>query len=840
MYAWQLTARKGNLAMTMMTKLQKLWWTASHFGEAKKAINKGYKRFLADVEREERYEEFMEIIRQSDYFDEAWYLRNHIELQDMDMDPARHYLLYSGSSKNPSPFFCNEEYQFLHSDVANAKTNPLLHYEMHGKNEKREISIRQLKSPVFPDESKECARSFSRKPVVHRRTCITSCFFADGRISETLLFLLRGLREVADNIILIGDCQVIPEELDKLADLVCYASFGRHEQYDFGSYKRGLAYARENDLLNEEDVDELILINDSCYGPIYPFKESFDPMSEDFCDFWGYAGYSTAHVNMHISTYFLVFKRTVIDQFLLDEFLSRVEGKLDRGAVITLLETQLTNFLVEHGLLFTTTTKDLEPSINGFNYPLTFLKDCRVPLVKKKAFLRRSAEDLDEVIEIIAKNAPELVPFIVRDDEPRDAGRDIRITLEEHRASFPEKVAKLRKKMESGSPLNALFFVTSVSMFSARPILLNMMKDKAFAPRIVVIPDFRRGDDTEDAMEACREELLLAGYPEEIVTMAEHDDLDRWNDVCEDADLVFYSLPYYQVSSFRYSPFYSVGRDFLPLMVNYGFYRSLYDRKVLALDAYAYMWKAFFECEETADEYRKCSPIAGENTDLVGYVKMDPLAVAQQKSSSGRKTILVALHHSIEGGSNDTLALANFLRYFDYFKELPDRYPDVDFIYRPHPFLFDTLKRVEEWTEMDVRYYIREMSSKHNVTWSDGGDYFAEFAQSDACIQDCGSFLVEYFYTGNPCCYMLKEPEDIDSKFSLLGKKCLEQCYVSYDTDAIDAFIRDVVLEGNDTKHDSRMELVDHIRVNYPHAAEIAVEHIKKAILDSEAENSEE
>ena len=297
-------------------------------------------------------------------------------------------------------------------------------------------------------------------------------------------------------------------------------------------------------------------------------------------------------------------------------------------------------------------------------------------------------------------------------------------------------------------------------------------------------------------------------------------------------DIVCYNTPY-QLSSFRYLPRYSVGRDFLPVSVNYGFYRSLYDDKILALDSYRYMWKAFFECEDTLDQYKANTMGDGANGVITGYVKMDRLNEVT-RTPSDRKRILIALHHSVEGGANDILSLGNFVRYSDYFLQLPDRYPEIDFIYRPHPYLFRSLRREDLWGEEKVEAYLAALKAKKNVFFDDNGDYFPSFVNSDACIQDCGSYLVEYLYTGKPCCYMLKQESDIGRKFSKLGKDCLEQCEIAYDTGAIDAFIRDIVLRGNDPKKASRLEFMRRIMVHYPHAADAALDEIRKGILKEE------
>ena len=765
------------------------------------------------------------LIRGSEFFDAEWYLKNNPDVEAAGMDPARHYLLHGHvGNRNPSPYFVNDEYYALHNDVRAAKMNPLLHFEKYGRREGRLISTMEERDVVFPDGAVEGEWRFERAGRRHGRTAVVASYFGGGVVPDSLLFLLVGLREVVDNVVYIADCKVLPEEVEKLRGLVCVAKFLRHGQYDFGSYRRGLEIARSEGLLDAAVADELVMMNDSNYGPVYPFAESFEKMSAAECDFWGYTGYN-AFGNVHISSYFYLFRRRVLDGTVLDEFLSHVDGPIDRDKVIIKFEFRLTQHLEDAGFRWTT----LVPM--GFRkgaptkYPLTLCKEYRMPLLKAKAVNGDCYEDVGRTLDLVAMVNPELRAMI----HPRSLAREHRkITYEEHQASFPGKCAAIAAKIRKGGRAKAVFFVSSASMFPARPLFEAMLRDAAFDPCVCVIPDLRwRGDSPVGDMEACEAEMRSI-LPDGRLVTVRPDEFELWPDVLDDADIVCYPSPY-ELSAFRYNPRYSVGRAFLPICVNYGFYRSVYDRHIMGGQSYAYMWKAFFECEETLAEYRACSAIGGGNGDLVGYIKMDRLA-AVKPAPHRRRRVLVALHHSVEGGTNKMLALANFIEYADYFQRLPDRYPEMDFVFRPHPFLFKILRDRKIWHPSRIDAYQASLRAKPNVVWSDGGDYFMEFAESDACIQDCGSYLVEYFYTGKPCCYMLKSPSDIEDKFAPLGQKCLDNCYVAYDTDAIDGFMRDVVVGGNDAKAPARAEFARKIMVNYPNAAEVALRHIKEAL----------
>lgn len=399
-------------------------------------------------------------------------------------------------------------------------------------------------------------------------------------------------------------------------------------------------------------------------------------------------------------------------------------------------------------------------------------------------------------------------------------------TPEEHQAAFPGKVAAVRDKAARGERVRAVFFVADAAMFPARALFDAMRRDARFDARVAVVPDLRgiAGADPAPAMERCRAALAASIPAEAFLPVARGAD-GRWPDVLSDfgADVVCHPSPY-ELSDFKYNPRWCVGRPFLPVHVNYGYYRSVYDRRVMAGRNYSLFWKAFFECDATLAEYREHSVLRGANAEVVGYVPMDVLASYPQNPGP-RRRVLLCPHHSVEGGANDALALSNFLRYADFFAELPARFPELDFLFRPHPFLFPVLARPKFWGPAKCAAWRGRFLAHPNAAWTDGGDHLREFAASDAIVQDCGSFLVEWFYTGKPCCYLLKSEADL-AKFAPLGRECLKRCHVACDETAIEAFLRDVVLGGRDDLAAEREAFRRTVMVNHPHAADAALEAV--------------
>lgn len=385
----------------------------------------------------------------------------------------------------------------------------------------------------------------------------------------------------------------------------------------------------------------------------------------------------------------------------------------------------------------------------------------------------------------------------------------------------------LSSEYKNGKKIKVAFFVSLASMFPAKTLMKKFLANSKYKVSLIVLPDFRFDiDKVISNQKRTIEELSEFKDIMHIVPLEENE--DNLN-IKEIADIVFPALPY-DVSHVKYDLENLIKSDILTALVNYGFYRSIYDRSLISEPRNSLYWKIFAETELNVVEYKNFQMLKGENVVLSGYSKMD--AYSETKLiTNNKKTVMIAPHHSIEGGFNDTLGLSNFYNYSDLFLNLPKMYPDINFIFRPHPALFLLLANKKYWGAKKVDEYLNNMCSNQNVEYSIKGDYFTDFAKSDAIIQDCGSYLVEYFYTLKPHCYMLKSEKDIKEKFTPLGKKCLENCYIAYDEKSILKFIDEVVLEEIDIKKQQRekfsKEVVMH---NYPNASEKIVQCIENCL----------
>lgn len=399
------------------------------------------------------------------------------------------------------------------------------------------------------------------------------------------------------------------------------------------------------------------------------------------------------------------------------------------------------------------------------------------------------------------------------------------------RARYAAHETACREKLARGERLRVAFLVCDASMFSAEPVFAKMRDDQRFDCFIAVVPRITRGEAFLRETYAKTLDTLRPRYGDAVRALY---DVDART--CESlegkADVVFTSIVY-EDQSFPGFAVEAMSSYALVVLISYG-YSGLFKNNVhrtIFLPNIVLSWRFVLSNHETLEEWTRGNPLLKGNAAVCGYAKMDRYESAKRdvgRRDAGEKRILICPHHSIERDT-DGLRLSTFLTFADFFLRLPGLYPEVKFVFRPHPLLFPRLRTGKWWGEERTCEYVRKLESYQNVEFQRGGDYFHTFADSDALIHDCGSFLAEYFYTGKPQCYLLSDVATPCREFLPFGRNLLDATYRASSENDILEFIDGVVIKGVDPLAARRGELArNSVCVNYPDAAA----HVVAAVID--------
>ena len=206
-----------------------------------------------------------------------------------------------------------------------------------------------------------------------KRLAIFAHYDPDGVIANHVIYYLRHLKLVSTEVLFASDCEINEGEAVKLEGLATLTFASRHHGYDFGSWRKCLEHVG----FDLSSWDELIVVNDSCFAPLYPLDKTFDLIGE--CDFWGatqeWCSYVKAELRSahyrhpcnrvakkhlmdiredyaFLNSYFMVFRKRVIRHPEFIRFWQGIEHQADKAAVIECYEMRLTKLLTDLGFKF--------------------------------------------------------------------------------------------------------------------------------------------------------------------------------------------------------------------------------------------------------------------------------------------------------------------------------------------------------------------------------------------------------------------------------------------------------------------------------------------------------
>lgn len=391
----------------------------------------------------------------------------------------------------------------------------------------------------------------------------------------------------------------------------------------------------------------------------------------------------------------------------------------------------------------------------------------------------------------------------------------------------------LHDKASKNEKIAVGFYVIYDSMFSFRPLFDKMLQDDFFDPYIVIASEVFRGKKNEIERAKQAYESLTQKYGSERIILGYDYLNDTYSDPSDQFDIIAFANPYDDITHRFYTMNYLCRKNVLTIFTSYAFPVARFIRVIHGLMFTNLSWRVFVENESILSETKKCSRCHGNNLYAIGYGKMD---ILPDNIPHKQTTIIIAPHHTVASSCKSYLYLSNFLRYAKFFQELPKKYPNIQFIFRPHPFLLISLVRENIWTQNEVDAYMQSLLSNKNVIYSESGEYFDLFASSDGIIHDCGSFTAEYMFTGKPACFLLRNEAEIKEEFIEFGQRILEHYYKAYSEEDIINYIENVVIKGEDPLKEAREAFVDkEMKVNYKIVSNCMIQYLKQQIQSDES-----
>lgn len=226
-----------------------------------------------------------------------------------------------------------------------------------------------------------------------KSTTIFAAFSETGHISDYITSYLKTLKEITPNIVYITDNPISKKEIRKISPYVNHIIAYRHNEYDWGSFKRGYNYLQSQNLFspNPNTSPVLILANDSTIPLIQNFKPLLADMDKKNADLYGIT--SNLDGTYHIQSYFLILNKNLYTSKAFADYLNSVKQQPDGLHVAYRYEVPFTKYFTDLGYKSATFINDEDLKYLPLNdktcYPLTLMSKHNLPFLKMRTFTNR-------------------------------------------------------------------------------------------------------------------------------------------------------------------------------------------------------------------------------------------------------------------------------------------------------------------------------------------------------------------------------------------------------------------------------------------------------------------
>lgn len=244
-----------------------------------------------------------------------------------------------------------------------------------------------------------------------KRAGIFAFFDDEGYVDKYVEYLLDDITQNLDRLVIVCNGFLTDDSrriLEKYTpDILMRPDTG----YDIGGFKFGVDYMGWDAL---KSYDEVVLFNDSFFGPLYPFKIVFDEMdSRSKVDFWGLSMHGAApalpsvttpydHRYRYLQTYFLSFRKRLVCSEVFQNFWNEMaeyetanETAANFGPVFTKLFGD-SGFQV--GVYSDTAdleSEDIHKNVSNHTFNLyEMVANRKFPIIKRRTFITPKSETL--------------------------------------------------------------------------------------------------------------------------------------------------------------------------------------------------------------------------------------------------------------------------------------------------------------------------------------------------------------------------------------------------------------------------------------------------------------
>ncbi len=223
-----------------------------------------------------------------------------------------------------------------------------------------------------------------------------------GIVDDYVVYLLQKMEGYLDHLTIVCNGQVTGEGKKRLMKFSSDIHIRENTGYDAMAYKLALTdYLGWDAVLRYEEV---LLFNDTFFGPVYPLSELFSKMDARQCDFWGLTYHARAYdyfygtndiLPAHVHTYFSAYRRPVLESRAFQDYWDQFDATEWFFSDVVRHEQFFTKYLEDAGFHWSTyidaaeyNSKEPGSNFNHYYYiAYELVSRYRCPFIKRKNFV---------------------------------------------------------------------------------------------------------------------------------------------------------------------------------------------------------------------------------------------------------------------------------------------------------------------------------------------------------------------------------------------------------------------------------------------------------------------